>query len=133
NESELRMFAGASSLPVAARRVLALGPRAVIVKQGEYGAVLFAEDGYFVAPAYPLEEVRDPTGAGDSFAGGFLGYLDHVGDVTPRTIRQAIVAGSVVASFTVGDFSLDRLRTLTAGELAERYQEFREFTQFEPL
>ncbi|MBI2320701.1 MAG: sugar kinase, partial [Chloroflexi bacterium] len=95
NEAEARQFAGTHSLLRAARRILELGPRALIVKKGEYGAVLFSEYGYFVAPAYPLEDVRDPTGAGDSFAGGFLGFLARAGEITPRTLKQAIIHGSV--------------------------------------
>ncbi len=133
NESELRMFAGASSLLTGARRVRELGPKALVIKQGEYGAVMFDESGYFVAPAYPLEEVRDPTGAGDSFAGGFLGYLDKVGKLTPQTIRQAIILGSVVASYTVGQFSLEALRSLTTDAIMKRYEEFRNFTLVEPV
>lgn len=133
NESELRMFAGTSSLTTAARKVIELGPKAVIIKQGEYGAAMVSKEGLFVAPAYPLEEVWDPTGAGDSFAGGFLGYLDSVGEVSVRTLRQAIIFGSAVASFTVGGFSLDRLRTLTREELAVRYNEFKNLTHFEPV
>lgn len=131
NEAELRQFAGTYSIVRAAREVLALGPRALAVKRGEYGAVLFADSGYFVAPAYPLEEVRDPTGAGDSFAGGFLGYLAQVGEVTPRTIRQALIHGSVVASFTVEDFGVARLKGLTQADVQTRYQELRQFTHFE--
>ncbi|MBI2760785.1 MAG: sugar kinase, partial [Chloroflexi bacterium] len=91
NEAEVRMLAGTSSVQVGARRILALGPKAVLVKRSEYGAALFTEDDYFVAPAFPLEEVRDPTGAGDSFAGGFLGYLArHDGEITPSVLRKAV-------------------------------------------
>ncbi|MFN8532714.1 MAG: PfkB family carbohydrate kinase [Dehalococcoidia bacterium] len=133
NESELRMFAGTGSLIAAARKVRELGPQAVVVKQGEYGAVMFDRHGYYTAPAYPLEEVRDPTGAGDSFAGGFLGHLDRCGEITPRTLRQAIVLGSVVASFTVGQFSLRALRDLTPAQIVERYEEFRNFTLVESI
>ncbi|GIW05368.1 MAG: adenosine kinase [Dehalococcoidia bacterium] len=133
NESELRMFAGTSSLIAGARKVRELGPQAVVIKQGEYGAVMFDRHGYFTAPAYPLEEVRDPTGAGDSFAGGFLGYLDQCGEITPKTLRQAIILGSVVASFTVGEFSLRALRDLTPAKIRERYQEFRDFTLVEAI
>ncbi|MCS7002854.1 MAG: PfkB family carbohydrate kinase [Dehalococcoidia bacterium] len=133
NESEVRMFTGTNSLLAGARAILRLGPQAVVIKQGEYGAVMFDRSGYFVAPAYPLEEVKDPTGAGDSFAGGFLGYLDACPFVTPATIRKAIIMGSVVASFTVGEFSLRALRDLTLDQIAERYEEFRNFTLVEPL
>lgn len=130
NEAELRQYADSYSLIVAARRVLALGPRAVVVKKGEYGAVLFADGLYFVAPAYPLEDVRDPTGAGDSFAGGFVGYLAQRGEWDDETLRRAVVHGSVAASFTVEDFSVRRLARLSDAEIRARYQEFRHFTSF---
>ncbi|MBI3967547.1 MAG: sugar kinase [Chloroflexi bacterium] len=131
NEGELREFAGLASTVKAARKVLELGPKVVICKKGEYGAVLFSPGGYFVAPAYPIEDVFDPTGAGDSFAGGFLGYLASVGDVTPQTFKRAIIHGSVVASFAVEDFSVGRLRSVTRAELDARYAEFRQFTHFD--
>jgi len=94
---------------------------------------MFDQQGYYTVPAYPLEEVKDPTGAGDTFAGGFLGYLDACGEVTPRTLRQAMVLGSVVASFTVSEFSLTALRDLTPARVRERYEEFRHFTLVEPI
>jgi sugar/nucleoside kinase (ribokinase family) len=132
NESEVRMLAGTSSVVTGARRIIGMGPTAVLVKKGEYGAVLFTEDEYFVAPAYPLEEVRDPTGAGDSFAGGFMGYLAaHEGEITASVLRKAIIHGSAVASFTVEEFSVERLRRLTRAELEQRYREFRRFTHFD--
>lgn len=132
NESEVRMLAGTGSVVTGARRILALGPKAVLVKKGENGAVMFTEGGYFVAPAYPLDEVRDPTGAGDSFAGGFLGYLaQHDGAITPSLLHRAIIHGSAVASFTVEAFGVDRLRGLTRAEVEQRYREFRRFTHFE--
>jgi sugar/nucleoside kinase (ribokinase family) len=132
NESEARMLAGTSSVITAARRILALGPKAVLIKKGEYGAVMVTDDEYFVTPAYPLEEVRDPTGAGDSFAGGFLGYLaQHEGEITPAVLRRAVVHGSAVASFTVEEFGVERLKRLTRVEVERRYREFRRFTLFE--
>ena len=131
NEAELRMFAGTNSVVAAARRVLELGPKALIVKKGEYGAVIFTDSTYFVTPAYPMEEVKDPTGAGDSFAGGFLGYLASQGEVTNQAIKKAMVYGSVVASFTVEEFGVARLATVTPQEIAARYREFQEFTHFE--
>ncbi|MBI2304885.1 MAG: sugar kinase [Chloroflexi bacterium] len=130
NEAELRMFAGTNSVVAAARQVLRLGPKALIVKKGEYGAVLFTDSLYFVTPAYPLEEVKDPTGAGDSFAGGFMGYLAARGEFSPESIKQAMVHGSVIASFTVEEFSVRRLATVTWEEIASRYREFQEFTYF---
>ncbi|HZQ35079.1 MAG TPA: PfkB family carbohydrate kinase [Dehalococcoidia bacterium] len=130
NETEARMFAGTSSVVAAARQILSLGPRGVLVKKGEYGVVLFTEDDYFAAPAYPLQEVYDPTGAGDSFAGGFIGYLAQAEAVTPLALKQAVIYGSAVASFTVQAFGVERLKTLTRREVEERCREFRRFTYF---
>ncbi len=136
NEAETRQYADTYSLIHAARRILDLGPKALVVKKGEYGAALFTgggdvADSCFFAPAYPLEKVIDPTGAGDTFAGGFLGFLARAGELTPQAIRQAIVHGSVVASFTVEDFGVGRLRTLTLEDIARRYEAFKAFTAFE--
>jgi sugar/nucleoside kinase (ribokinase family) len=103
----------------------------VVIKKGEYGSVLFAEESYFVAPGYPLEAVKDPTGAGDSFAGAFVGYLARAGDLGETTLRRAVVHGSAVASFTCEDFSVGRLRTLDAAAVRARCAEFRRFTHFE--
>lgn len=136
NEAEARQYAGTYNLSQAARDILALGPRALIVKKGEYGAVMFTAGddlarSCFFAPAYPLEKVLDPTGAGDTFAGGFMGYLARNGLATPQAIRQAIVHGSVVASYTVEGFGLDRLRSLSLADIGRRYEAFVEFTTFE--
>jgi sugar/nucleoside kinase (ribokinase family) len=133
NEGEARQLAGEANLVKAARRILEMGVRTLIVKRGEYGVLMFSDDGIFAVPAYPLEEVFDPTGAGDTFAGGFIGYLANTGDRSPKGLRQAIVAGSVMASFTVEDFSLERLKRLNYGEIAERFRCFRELTEFSPL
>ncbi len=133
NEAEARQLAGTTSLITAARRIRAMGPEILVVKKGEYGAVLFADGEYFVAPAYPLEDVKDPTGAGDSFAGAFVGYLSSVGEVTPASLRRAVVLGSVVASYTVEDFGVGRLADLTCQEVNARYREFRRFTYFEDI
>lgn len=133
NEEEVRQYAGTSHLLKGGRHILSLGPQTLIVKKGEYGAVLFTGDGYFYCPAYPLEDVKDPTGAGDSFAGGFLGYLASAGETTMAHLRRALVYGSVVASFTVEDFSVTRLATVTQDELRRRYREFREFTYFDEV
>ncbi len=137
NEAEARQYANTFSLIRAARKILSLGPKALVVKKGEYGAVMFANGGdptrsYFFAPAYPLEKIQDPTGAGDSFAGGFIGYLAQQDSTAPDDIRRAIIHGSVVASFTVEDFGVDRLRTLTQEDIQARYLEFKNFTNFEP-
>lgn len=131
NESEVRLFAGTPSVLKGARTILELGPKAVLVKKGEYGAVMITRDDYFVVPAYPLEEVFDPTGAGDSFAGGFMGSLARNGDISRSTMRQAIVHGSSVASFTVEKFGMERLKTLTLDEVQRRVTEFRNLTHFE--
>lgn len=137
NEAEAREFAGEFSLVQSARVILELGPRAVVVKKGEYGASLFTKSdnpvsGYFFVPAYPLEEVCDPTGAGDTFAGGFIGALAHEPVLDLSAFRRAIVHGSVIASFSVEDFSVNRLRTLTEQEIEARFEDFRAFTYFEP-
>ena len=131
NESEVRQFSGEASLLKGARQILELGPKAVLLKKGEYGAALITADGYFVAPAYPLDEVVDPTGAGDSFAAAFLGYLARCQDLSFDSMRRATVHGSAVASFTVQDFSVGSLRDLTVEEVDARYREFRQFTHFE--
>ncbi len=138
NEAEARQYANTFSLIRATRKILDLGPKAVVIKKGEYGAAMFARGNgltgsYFVAPAYPLEKIKDPTGAGDTFAGGFMGYLAGNGLEGLNAIKCAIVHGSVVASFAVEGFSLDRLRTLTWEEICSRYEEFKYFTHFEPF
>ena len=131
NEAEARQFTREANLVRAARQILALGPKTLVVKRGEYGVMMVTADAVFAAPAYPLENVFDPTGAGDTFAGGFLGYLESRHEVSDRELRRAIIFGSVLASFTVEKFSLDRLREISLREIQERYQEFRELTHFE--
>ncbi len=136
NEAELRQYAGDYSLVRAARKVLALGPQAIIVKKGAHGAALFYKSDhslsqYFFTPAYPLEQVADPTGAGDTFAAGFVGYLAKHNDTSLESLKRAIVHGSVVASFTVEDFSIGRLKTLTQDDIKARYTELQHFTHFE--
>ncbi|MGI8925405.1 MAG: PfkB family carbohydrate kinase [Tepidiformaceae bacterium] len=131
NESEVRQIAKLASISRAARMLQAQGPRGVIVKLGEYGAALASADDYFVAPGYPLEEVIDPTGAGDAFAGGFMGYLDSAEAITPAEIRRAVVYGSTTASFAVEGFGPARLLPLTREEVDIRYREFRALTHFE--
>lgn len=135
-EEEARQYADSPSLRVAARRILGLGPRLLVIKQGSYGALLLGADGaYFAAPSYPLEDVRDPTGAGDAFAGGFLGYLasqlQRGHPLTATTYRRALVHGNIMGSFTCEDFSVNRLRALTPLDVATRYKEFVDFTHFE--
>jgi sugar/nucleoside kinase (ribokinase family) len=133
NDAEARQLAGEHNIVKAARRILAAGPRAVVVKRGEYGAVLFSGEHVFAASAYPLPALFDPTGAGDSFAGGFMGYLARMGREDPGVLRRAIVLGSVLASFAVEQFSLERLATLTQDEIRSRYGEFRQLTHFDEL
>jgi sugar/nucleoside kinase (ribokinase family) len=128
------MLAGEPNLACAARALRELGPRVVAVKQGQYGACLFTEEGYFSIPSYPLETVVDPTGAGDSFAGGFLGYLDaRAGEpITDDLLRCAVVYGSVLASFNVEAFGSERMQRLTHTEINARFAEFKRMTHFEP-
>ena len=133
NDAEARMLADEPSLRRAARKIRDLGPRTVIVKRGEYGVALFGEEDTFAAPAFPLEDVLDPTGAGDSFAGGMMGYLARAGQVDAGTLRQAMICGSVMASFNVEDFSLDRMLRLTRGEVEDRFGKFSELTRFEAI
>jgi sugar/nucleoside kinase (ribokinase family) len=133
NDEEARQLSREHNLPRAARAIRAMGPKTIIIKRGESGAILFHEHGVFAAPAYPLERVVDPTGAGDTFAGGFMGYLAKVRDVGPQAVRRAMFYGSVMASFCVEDYSLDRLRSLGEGEIEGRYRAFRDLTHFEDV
>ena len=133
NEGEARQFTGEANLVKAARQIIALGCKRLVVKRGEYGVLMFTADSLFAAPAYPLEEVFDPTGAGDTFAGGFMGYLANTGDLSEEGIRQAIVFGSVMASFNVEDFSLDRMKRLDYKEIEARYKSFKSLTSFRDL
>jgi sugar/nucleoside kinase (ribokinase family) len=131
NDAETRELAGEPNLIVAARRILKLGPQILVVKRGEYGAACFTKDSYFATPAFPLEKVFDPTGAGDSFAGGLMGYLAQADKIDNATLRRAVIYGSVMASFNVEEFSCDRLRRLSTDEVRARFREFKEFTHFE--
>jgi sugar/nucleoside kinase (ribokinase family) len=131
NDEEARLLSGASSLPASAKAILAMGPKAVVIKRGDAGALLFQGDEVFAAPAFPLDNVVDPTGAGDSFAGGCMGYLTRQGDTSGAALRSALVAGTVLASFCVEDFSLDRFRTLTVSAVRDRIASFAELVQFQ--
>ena len=138
NDGEAKMLAGEGSLPRAARKVLELGPKALVIKHGEYGATIFFRDGEFAgghhpfrAPALPLDEVRDPTGAGDSFAGGFMGYIASQGEVSRRVLKHAMFYGSVMGSFAVERFGTERMQSLTREEVDERFNTFRELTHLE--
>jgi sugar/nucleoside kinase (ribokinase family) len=133
NDGEARALGGDPNLVKVARKILARGPGHLVIKRGEYGVLLFNEKQMFGAPAYPLEEVRDPTGAGDTFAGGFLGYLAATGNRSAEAFRQAIIFGSVMASFTVEAFSLDRLKILDYKEIEERFRSFKRLTHFEDI
>lgn len=130
NDSEARLLSGQANIVRAAREILKMGPKVVLVKRGEYGVLQFSDSSIFATPAYPLEEVFDPTGAGDSFAGGFLGQLARSGDLTQQGIRRAIVYGSVVASFTVEDFGVKRLASIGLHDIEERYRSFAQLTDF---
>jgi sugar/nucleoside kinase (ribokinase family) len=133
NDGEARALGEDSNLVKVAQKVLARGPKHLIIKRGEYGVLMFNEKQVFGAPAFPLEDVRDPTGAGDTFAGGFLGYLTATGNRSAEAFKQAIIFGSVMASFTVEAFSLDRLRILDYKEIQERFRAFKQLTHFEDL
>ncbi|HET9961447.1 MAG TPA: PfkB family carbohydrate kinase, partial [Nitrospiraceae bacterium] len=133
NAGEARALGEDPNLVKVARKILARGPKHLIVKRGEYGVLMFNENQMFGAPAFPLEEVRDPTGAGDTFAGGFLGYLAATGNRSAHSVRQAVIFGSVMASFTVEAFSLDRLRILDYKEIETRFKEFKRLTHFEDV
>jgi sugar/nucleoside kinase (ribokinase family) len=144
NDAEIRMLTGEANLARAARAVMEMGPRAVVAKRGEYGAALFTSgagtegDGdrhsFFALPGFPLEDVRDPTGAGDSFAGGFFGYLDGVdGDLDEANLRRAMGYGTVLASFNVEEFGTERVARLQREEIDERFEALRRMTQFEGL
>ena len=134
NDDEVRMLTEQPTLLKGARQLMELGPRVVVVKQGEYGAALFTENGFFALPGFPLEEVSDPTGAGDSFAGGFLGYLDSEGgELDDPTLRRAMGYGTVLASFNVEQFGTERVATLSRAEIDDRFEALRSMTQIESL
>jgi sugar/nucleoside kinase (ribokinase family) len=131
NDEEARQLSGEYSLRVAARKIQAMGPKYVVIKKGEHGALLFGEDQIFFAPALPLEEVFDPTGAGDTFAGGFAGYLTKTKDISFENMKNAIVYGSNMASFCVEKFGTERMQNLTKEEIFDRLEQFKSLTQYE--
>jgi sugar/nucleoside kinase (ribokinase family) len=132
NDAEVRMLTEQPNMLLAARAIMDMGPSAVVAKQGEYGAALFTREGYFAVPAFPLETVMDPTGAGDSFAGGLLGYLASQDDWTDdATLRRGMTYGSVLASFNVQEFGTERVARLTREEIDERFEAFRAMTALE--
>ena len=136
NDSEARMLSGEYNLRKAAQKILEMGPNTLVIKRGEHGAMLFRRDTLFMAPGYLLEEVFDPTGAGDCFAGGFVGYLAQCGfdlrngHIDARDLHRAVIYGSVMGSFCCEQFSVDRFRDLTRQEIDQRFEEFRRFTSF---
>jgi sugar/nucleoside kinase (ribokinase family) len=131
NDAETRQFTGETNIVKGARKILDLGPHTIVIKRGEYGVLMITRGAAFAVPAYPLENVFDPTGAGDTFAGGFLGYLTSRREHSDAELRRAIIFGSVLASFTVEKFSLDRLREITLDDIYARYRAFRALTYFE--
>ncbi|HEX7294220.1 MAG TPA: PfkB family carbohydrate kinase [Pyrinomonadaceae bacterium] len=133
NDAEARQLTGIPNLIKAAREILSWGPRALIVKRGEYGAALFTRENYFAIPAYPLESVFDPTGAGDTFAGGFMGYLSSQQTIDEAAMRRAMIFGSVMASFNVEEFGTNRVRRLTHEEINERFHAFKLMTHFDEI
>lgn len=133
NDAEARQLTEIPNLIKAARTILSWGPKALIVKRGEYGAALFTGESYFAIPAYPLESVFDPTGAGDTFAGGFMGYLSSQDDLDEAAMRRAMIFGSVMASFNVEEFGTARVRRLTQAEINDRFSAFKRMTHFDEI
>lgn len=133
NDAEARQLTDEPNIHKAAKAILDLGLKAVVIKRGEYGATLFTKDSYFVCPAYPLESVFDPTGAGDTFAGGFMGYLASQKEITEETMRRAMIYGSVMASFNVEKFGTERVDALEYSEINERFKAFKSMTHFDDI
>jgi sugar/nucleoside kinase (ribokinase family) len=133
NDAEARQLTEIPNLIKAARQILSWGPKALVVKRGEYGAALFTKENYFAIPAYPLESVFDPTGAGDTFAGGFMGYLASQEKLDEAAMRRAMIFGSVMASFNVEEFGTERVKRLTHDEINERFRAFKQMTHFEEI
>ena len=130
NDAEARQLSGEYSLVKAAKKIQTMGPKVVIIKKGEHGALLFSENKVFFAPALPLEDVFDPTGAGDTFAGGFAGYLTQTADLSYDNMKKAIIVGSALASFTVEKFGTDKLQNLSSTEFENRLTEFKNLTDY---
>ncbi len=133
NDSEAKMLAEENNLLLAAKKIFSMGPKMMIIKKGEHGALLITKDFLFSVPAFLLEQVFDPTGAGDTFAGGFMGWLTKTKDISPANLKLAIVYGSVMASLAVEKFSLDGIRHLTKERIMKRFEEFRDLTHFETV
>ncbi|MBN2453074.1 MAG: bifunctional hydroxymethylpyrimidine kinase/phosphomethylpyrimidine kinase [Candidatus Omnitrophica bacterium] len=130
NDAEARQFSGESNLIKAAQQIIAFGPKAVIIKRGEHGVLYFSKDAHFIAPAYLLETIYDPTGAGDTFAGGMMGYISRAKTINDLTIRKSIIYGSIMASFTVEDFSVNRLLEISKKDISGRFDHYRKITRF---
>ena len=133
NDAEARQLADEPNIHKAAKKIMDWGPKALVIKRGEYGAALFTQNDYFAIPAYPLESVFDPTGAGDTFAGGFMGYLASQVEITDDALRRAMIYGSVMASFNVEEFGTERVDRLTQDEINERFRNFKRITHFEEI
>ncbi len=133
NDAEARQLTEEPNLIKATRKILDMGPKAIVIKRGEYGAALFTRDSYFAMPAYPLESVFDPTGAGDTFAGGFMGYLASQKEITDETMRRAMIYGSVMASFNVEQFGTERVDALGYPEINGRFRAFKQMTHFDEI
>lgn len=133
NDAEARQLTGKPNLVKAAREINSYGPKTVVIKRGEYGVLLFHGDEIFSAPAYPLEDVFDPTGAGDTFAGGFMGYISNAMDFSGATLRRATIMGSVMASYNVEDFSLNRIKNLDYKEIESRFRAFKRLSHFDDI
>lgn len=133
NDAEARQIADEPNIHKAAKKIIDYGLKALVIKRGEYGATLFTKDGYFAVPAYPLESVFDPTGAGDTFAGGFMGYLASQDDITDETLRRAMIYGSVMASFNVEEFGTERVDALGYDEINKRFRDFKRMTHFDEI
>jgi sugar/nucleoside kinase (ribokinase family) len=133
NDAEARQLTDEPNIHKAARKIMDFGLRAVVIKRGEYGATLFTKDGYFATPAYPLESVFDPTGAGDTFAGGFMGYLASQREINDDTMRRAMIYGSVMASFNVEKFGTERVDALDYPEINQRFRDFKRMTHFDEI
>jgi sugar/nucleoside kinase (ribokinase family) len=133
NDSEARLLTREPNLIKAAKRIIGMGPKIIIIKKGEHGALLVTEDTIFLAPAYPLESIYDPTGAGDAFAGGFVGWLARTDDLSPDNLKRAVVYGSTLASFCVEQFSVDGLKDLTYLQIQDRYRSFMRLSSFDEL
>jgi len=130
NDSEARQFSGTSNLIKAARHIVSLGPKSVVIKKGEHGVIYFSKNSHFIAPAYLLEKVYDPTGAGDTFAGGMMGFLSKAGTLNDSNMRKAIIHGQVLASFAVEDFSVNRLLSISVSDIKKRYEHYTKITRF---